>query len=233
MDELLSEQIAYYRARAPQYDDWWHRTGVYVLPDDRKREWDEEIERLEAAVAELRPTGRVLELAAGTGLWTRHLVRYAEEVTAVDASPEALRINAGRLAGFAVRYVEADLFAWKPAEKYDVVFFSFWLSHVPPERFAEFWAMVGSALVPGGRAIFIDNRWGDGTWRAIDERPTEPFQERRDLADGRVFRIVKIYYEPAELEEELTRVGWTSHVTTTGRSFLLGWAQPPSGASPS
>ncbi len=28
-DELLGEQAAYYRARAPEYDDWWQRTGRY------------------------------------------------------------------------------------------------------------------------------------------------------------------------------------------------------------
>jgi hypothetical protein len=29
--------------------------------------------------------------------------------------------------------------AWRPDRRYDVVFFGFWLSHVPLERFAAFW----------------------------------------------------------------------------------------------
>jgi len=28
-ETLLQEQIAYYRARAPEYDNWWLRTGPY------------------------------------------------------------------------------------------------------------------------------------------------------------------------------------------------------------
>jgi hypothetical protein len=33
-----------------------------------------------------------------------------------------------------VRFICADLFAWSPERRYDVVFFGFWLSHVPLER---------------------------------------------------------------------------------------------------
>ena len=33
-DSLVQEQIAYYRARAPEYDDWWLRTGRYDSGDE-------------------------------------------------------------------------------------------------------------------------------------------------------------------------------------------------------
>jgi hypothetical protein len=36
----------------------------------------------------------------------------------------------------------------------NLLFFSFWLSHVPPARFEEFWALVRGALKPEGRAFF-------------------------------------------------------------------------------
>ena len=226
--EVLAEQIAYYRARAPEYDRWWFRTGQYELPTERKAQWDAEVARLEVAVAGLRPTGDVLELACGTGLWTRHLVRHADRLTAVDASPEVLAINAGRTADSSVpvTYVEADLFDWRPPRRFDVVFFSFWLSHVPPARFEAFWSMVGDALVAGGRAIFIDNLWGDGTWRA--PQPAEDaVQVRTDLSDGSSHRVVKVYYEPDQLQQRLEALGWRADVGTTGASFLLGTATRP------
>ncbi len=50
---LLSEQVAYYRARAPEYD-----AGALDLPGG-----DEIASALEA----FAPTGEVLELACGTG----------------------------------------------------------------------------------------------------------------------------------------------------------------------
>ena len=78
LGRLLDEQLAYYRALAP---DYLHQ-GL-DLPGG-----DEVIQALDA----FRPTGRVLELACGPGVWTGHLLRHASEVTAVDASPEMLRI---------------------------------------------------------------------------------------------------------------------------------------------
>ena len=224
-EEVLAQQVDYYRARAPQYDQWWLRTGRYALAPEREAEWDVEVARLEAAVDDLRPRGKVLELACGTGLWTVRLLRHAERIVAVDASREVIAINRGRTGGRGVEYVEADVLSWEPPDRFDVVFFSFWLSHVPPSRFVTFWNLVGQALEPDGRAIFIDNLWGDGTWKE-GPRPETFEQVRSDAGDDREYRIVKVYYEPDELAGRLASLGWRSEVSATGRSFLLGWAQP-------
>lgn len=42
--------------------------------------------RITALTARLQPAGEVLEMACGTGLWTRHLLSYARAVTAIDAA---------------------------------------------------------------------------------------------------------------------------------------------------
>ena len=82
-------------------------------------------------------------------------------MTAVDASPEALAINAARNGTDRVEHVVADLFDWEPPRRFDHVCFSFWISHVPATRWAGFWAMVARALVPGGRVWFCDNARAD------------------------------------------------------------------------
>jgi demethylmenaquinone methyltransferase/2-methoxy-6-polyprenyl-1,4-benzoquinol methylase len=46
-----------------------------------------------------------------------------------------------------VEYVVADIFAWRPAGAFDFVLFAFWMSHVPPSRFEEFWTLYG-AMTP-------------------------------------------------------------------------------------
>lgn len=224
-EELLGQQIRYYRARAPHYDDWWYRRGRYALAPDRKAEWDAEVARLEETVDALLPAGRILELACGTGIWTERLARRGAAVVAVDSSPEAIAINRRRTSGTSVNYVEADLFDWTPSDHFDAVFFSFWLSHVPPGRWAPFWNMVRDALRPGARAVFIDNLWGDGTWRG-GPKPGAVAQVRTDGGDDLEYRIVKIYYEPEELTAALERVGWQGDIGTTGRSFLVGSARP-------
>jgi hypothetical protein len=47
----------------------------------------------------------------------------------------------------AVTYIAADIFDWQPQHRYDAVFFGFWLSHVPPVTFDEFWAPWSSELL--------------------------------------------------------------------------------------
>src|SRR5204862_232410 len=134
----------------------------------------------------------ILELACGTGLFTRHLAPRTEHLTAVDASSEVLAINRARVDARNIEYVEADLFNWKPTRRYDAVFFSFWLSHVPPDRFDAFWEMVREALAPGGAAYLIDSAF-DRTSTAKDHvlSGSDDGVVSRRLNDGREFRIVK------------------------------------------
>lgn len=226
--DLLAEQRAYYRARAPEYDEWWQRRGRYDRGADEQAEWDRQIAVLDRALADFAATGRVLELAGGTGWWTERLARTADELTVVDASAETLEQNRARVGRADVTYVEADLFDWRPDQRHDVVFFSFWLSHVPRWRFAEFWSLVRDCLAPGGRAFLIDNR--------DDPQPTSPAKDpsifryepdlhRRRLADGTEWRVVKVMYEPDELNALLEAEGWTPRIDAT-RWFVYGSAAP-------
>src|SRR6185437_317590 len=144
-DPLLIEQAAYYRARAPEYDDWWQRTGRFDRGPEATGRWRAEVAQVEADLLRAGLTGDVLELACGTGWWTERLARTAARLTCIDGSPETIDINRRRLsaAGLALpRYEVADLFEWTPSASFDAVFFSFWLSHVPADRFDWFWAMV-------------------------------------------------------------------------------------------
>lgn len=222
--ELLTAQRSYYRARAPEYDAWWQRLGRYDRGRDANARWFAEATDLERALARFRPRGDILELACGTGLWTRILVSDAGRLTAVDAAPEMIAENQSRLGGAAVEYVEADLFEWQPTPgAYDVCFFAFWLSHVPESRFEAFWSMVATALRPGGRVFFIDSDRSDRSTASDHRLPTadEDTMVRR-LDDGREFRIVKRFYAPQWLESRLAELGWRVQVRRTGEFFIYG-----------
>jgi demethylmenaquinone methyltransferase/2-methoxy-6-polyprenyl-1,4-benzoquinol methylase len=122
---LLAEQARYYRERAGEYDDWWFRRGRYDRGADANARWFADAAEAEDALERFQPSGQVLELACGTGLWTRRLVEHADTVTAVDASPEVIELARAVLDDPRVSYVRADLFAWEPSASYDVCFFSF------------------------------------------------------------------------------------------------------------
>jgi demethylmenaquinone methyltransferase/2-methoxy-6-polyprenyl-1,4-benzoquinol methylase len=232
-DTVLSEQLDYYRARAGEYDKWWLRQGRFDRGAEANARWFAETAQLERALERFAPTGAVLELAGGTGLWTRRLAPYATSLTVVDAAPEVLAINRERVGDPAVRYLEADLFDFAPDPgAYDACVFSFWLSHVPADHFAAFWQMVGSALRPGGRVLFIDSARTERSTAADHQLPGQDEQTMtRRLDDGREFQIVKRFYDPPQLSAELAELGWECRMHTTGEFFIYGTATPADGHS--
>jgi SAM-dependent methyltransferase len=223
---VLAEQLAYYRARAREYDTWWLRQGRFDRGPEANARWFAEASELERALDRFDPRGDVLELACGTGLWTRRLVEYAARLTAVDAAPEVLEINRARVGDPSVTYVEADLFRWTPEPgAFDACVFTFWLSHVPDDRFAAFWERVGTALKPDGRVFFIDSARTERSTAADHRLPDqgEATMTRR-LEDGREFQIIKRFYEPSQLTADLRQLGWDAQIATTGEYFIYGAA---------
>jgi demethylmenaquinone methyltransferase/2-methoxy-6-polyprenyl-1,4-benzoquinol methylase len=201
---LLDEQIAYYRARAPEYDA--------TFPSDDRFAPSAGIIRDALRVS--APGGRVLEIAAGTGQWTGLLAQLADELIATDASPEMLEINRAKHPDCDVRYAVANAFTLSATHDFDMVFFGFFLSHVPPSEFDAFWGVVEGLLVPGGRVFFVDEgrhfEWRED-W--INEAAGIV---RRPLTDGTVHRAVKVLWRPEDLEARLTELGWDASVHSEG-----------------
>jgi ubiquinone/menaquinone biosynthesis C-methylase UbiE len=213
-ERLIQDQIEYYRRRAPEYDSTSSPVGD---------PFDADAERIRAHLRAFRPGGRVLELACGTGQWTAVLAEYAAELTAVDAAPEMLRLNAAKVGDPRVRYVNADLFAYEPDGRYNTIFFGFWLSHVPPGRFAAFWELVRGFLAPKGRVFFVDEA-AHGLWDE-DWVDRDAGVVRRRLLDGSVHRIVKALWTPSELQDRLVSLGWEVMVEGAG-PFYWGHGVP-------
>lgn len=213
MSDPVAEQKRYYAERAPEYDDWWYRHGRYELEPDALARWRADVVEAEAALEAFAARGSVLELAAGTGIWTRKLVRLAERVVAVDANAETLALNTTD-----AELLRADVFEWGPAERFDLVFFSFWLSHVPDERFDEFWGLVRDALETDGRVFLVDSGTGDTAHTGTDQADWE---ETRSLADGRTFRIVKRRWTPQELAARVGPLGFELDLRDTANGHFL------------
>jgi trans-aconitate methyltransferase len=210
-DEALADQVDYYRRRAGEYD----ATAYGDVAAARGR-----IARL---VAEMRPAGSVLEIACGTGLWTEALAGWADTLTAIDAAPETVEIARDRVRSPSVSFEVADVFTWDPGTRFDVIFFSAWLSHVPASRFGQFWELLGRLLATSGRVLFIDEH--------VDERGKEAYVADRDevverrLNDGSTFRVIKNFVDPAELEARLRRLGWECVVRRDGSDWVHGEAR--------
>lgn len=206
MSDALSEQLSYYRAVAGEYED--HAVDAPGAGE------------LLEAIDAFRPTGDVLELACGSGIWTQRLLESSRTVTAVDGSPEMLARALARVGpDAAVRFIEADLFSWVPDRTYDTVFFGFWISHVPDEHFEGFWSVVGEALEPDGCVFFFDDN--HRTEAELVEGAASAVVERR-LNDGKGFRVIKVPYQPTDLERRLRALGWNIEVHGTSGPFYWG-----------
>ncbi len=222
-DDLLNEQLAYYRARAGEYDDWFYRRGRYDWGAELNQLWFNEVELVRR---ELRAAGHfntALELACGTGLWTEQLLAICDDITAVDGSPEVIEINRAKLNSPRVHYVQADLFAWEPEREFDLVACCFWLSHVPVEKLDTFLDKVRRATRPGGKLFIVDSLNESTSMAKNHDRPAVETGVRvRRLNDGREFRVVKVYHEPAAFAARLARHGFATDMRASGAHFLYG-----------
>ncbi len=209
-DTLLREQIAYYRARASEYEETALPTlGAGDTP--MAREWRD----AERVVHALPQYTDILELACGTGVWTRLLTQHTEHLTALDAAPEMLELNRAQVNDARVNYECVNLFEWEATQEYELVFMAFWLSHVPDAQLDLFLQRVRRALKSNGTVFILDEP--RGTKNVI---PTNENIQARTLNDGRTFSIVKEYYAPEELCARMRQFGFSSIEVSRGDYFF-------------
>ena len=188
---MESELLAYYRRRAGEYE------SIYGRPE---RQADLAI--LRRRIPQRLGTGRVLEIACGTGYWTEVIARTAASVTATDLAEEPMQIARSKeYARGNVTFAEADAYVLPESfGRFDAAYAGFWWSHVPRERIGEFLRSLHARLDPGARVVFMDNRYveGNSTPIAATDAAGNTYQDRR-LANGSVTRIVKNFPGADEL----------------------------------
>ncbi len=234
-DELVDEQIDFYRADATAFDDW-----LVTLLDARNgepvaRNYRAGRQRVAQLFAQRAPLGDVLEIAAGTGRLAELYVLHADSALLLDASPESLAIAARRLGSRRrIGFLEADVFDWQHAGTFDTIVFSAWLHHVPDSRFSTFWTKVETLLARGGRVIFD---FPDAEVRppgtvAIPDEPTSDygFYVPRDGVSvrdhfGRRWRVVHNLWRRDELSSRLDDLGWTTEFVRPGLFENIVWAE--------
>ncbi|MDQ3129102.1 MAG: class I SAM-dependent methyltransferase, partial [Chloroflexota bacterium] len=132
--------IAYYQARAPEYDDWYLRRGRYEHGPIHDTAWNAELDAAGRWLDGLPLHGRIVELAAGTGWWSPLLASKASELWLYDAAEAPLERARERLVAHGLRAHIHVRDAWAPpeGEPADVLFAGFWISHVERAKTAAF-----------------------------------------------------------------------------------------------
>jgi ubiquinone/menaquinone biosynthesis C-methylase UbiE len=221
-DPTADDLVAYYEARAAEYDDWYLRRGRYARGPIHDAAWDAELDGAGAWLDGLPIGGEIVELAAGTGWWSP-LLAGKGELWLYDAAEAPLERARDRLLAHRLRAHIHVRDAWaEPDRQVDALVCNFWLSHVARDRTGAFLELARRWLKPGGTFAFIDSLPDSQSGAADHPAPADDRAVRR-LADGREFTIVKVFRSPDDLDAALRAAGFSDvSVTTTGRFFLLG-----------
>jgi len=188
--------LEYYSRRANEYE------RIYQKPERRG-----DLARLRNYLREALHDRRVLELACGTGYWTATLVESVAFVTATDASDEVLAIARGKeLNGEKVQFTRGDAFNPQAfGGSFDAGFAGFWWSHVPRSRLRSFLEGFHSALLPGARVVFADNRFVTGSSTPISRIDEDGnTYQRRGLDDGNCYEVLKNFPSALELYQTVS-----------------------------
>ena len=206
---------SYYASRAPEYDQ------VYLKPERQA-----DLREIECWLSTRFAGDRVLEVACGTGYWTRFIAQTAAHVVAIDASPETLRIAKGRVPVDRVTLVVGDAYDL-PSHlgKFGAAFAGFWFSHVPKAGRHPFLSGLNALLMPDAKVVMLDNRYVEGSSTPIAETDSagNTFQARR-LNDGSTHRVLKNFPSEADLHSSLLGVGNGGRFRTWGYYWAFEYA---------
>ena len=200
----------YYTNRAPEYESIWYR-------DDPVRQGEQTAMAL--AIEAGCHGRRVLEVACGTGYWTRFAAAAATEVVALDLSPKMLALARAKNLVRAT-FIEGN--AYEVANvpgPFTAGLANFWFSHIPKRRIDEFLDGFHRQLSPGARVFMADNVFVPGVGGELVSRlGTDDTFKLRELTDGSRHEVLKNYYDAAQLREFFLNRGIDLEIKI-GKSF--------------
>ena len=132
-----------------------NKQDVVAFFDRLAPQWDADMIRSDAIIGKIMDGAGivsgvdVLDVACGTGvLFPDYLARHVGSVTAVDISPEMVKIAAEKFPGETITVLCADVESWEPGKLFDCVMVYNACPHFPnPENLI---ATLAGMLKPGG-----------------------------------------------------------------------------------
>jgi ubiquinone/menaquinone biosynthesis C-methylase UbiE len=191
--------VDYYRARAPEYEQIYYR-DVPV----RRKEIDDCCEN----VKRLAKNKVVLDLACGTGYWTKVAASSAQEVIGTDIAGEMVEQARQKKFHAPVSFAVSDIYnpPFLP-DSFDLVILGFWVSHEPKQNYARLFEAITYPLKPDGYLWMIDNN-PPAEGPQMDSTGTDEYGNNlklRKLSNGDEFQILKNYFSKEELKEILSQ----------------------------
>ncbi|MFV2044863.1 MAG: class I SAM-dependent methyltransferase [Anaerolineales bacterium] len=191
MDEIR-QIVEYYDARAKYYDD----RDLSARSDD--------INGIREICRDFFLGRKVLEVACGTGTWTRYIADDASFVHATDINDSMLNIAQSHTRSKANMILsKADAYDLSPISgTFTAGIAAWWISHVPKSALTSFFEGLHRKLDPGSIVAIMDDTHAVGDTIARSDASGNTFTKRY-LRDGRGFEIVKNFYTADNFTELL------------------------------
>jgi SAM-dependent methyltransferase len=194
---MITEQSAQFYAKIASNHD-----RIY----DRPERQDDLAEMREHVVEALRGH-TVLELACGTGYWTRQIAEVADKIVATDINPEMIAM--ARL-----RKMPAEKVELRVVDAYDLpddlgeftaVFVGFWWSHVKREEYVKFLAKLKAKVGKDVLIVLLDETYVEGSSATVARTDMEGNTFHISTApDGERYEIPTTYPTDSALRKKLT-----------------------------
>lgn len=211
---MNTDLVAYYRDRAKEYEK------IYGKPERQ-----DDLQRSATILQELFTGKAVLEIACGTGYWTEKISKSAASIFATDINETVIEIAQQKdFSSAQIAFGHADIFNFKPGDKYDSLFGGFIWSHIQLQSLDEFLSTVNKFVLPGGAIVFMDNNFVAGSNHPITntDEHGNTFQTRK-LDNGTTHLVLKNF--PAEdfLRQKLSGIATDIKVINLEYYWILSY----------
>jgi SAM-dependent methyltransferase len=195
----ILDLVRYYSARANEYED------VYLKPERQ-----DDLRRLHDLIPEFFADRQVLDVACGTGYWTRRIAARAKSIVGCDLSDAVLRLAKERQPqATPAHFVVGDAFALERiGGQFDAAFVGFWWSHLLREDVRRFLLGLHRRLPAGSPVMIVDNRYVSGSNWPVTRADVHgnTYQSRR-LRNGVEYEVLKNFPTSTELLDAIASTG--------------------------
>ena len=217
--ELEESMFDYYDERAGEYEELYTLgAGPASIPEPEA--YKEEVQILAGICAKLC-TGRMIDIACGTGFWLPYYAPNCSEITLLDHSKRMLGKCRDKITRLRISdkccVIQGDFFEKDlNAGSFDSALAGFFVSHLTRDKEADFFEKLRSILRAGGRFVVFESAWNEERAKTRDKEG----RHLRKLNDGREFEIHKKYFEAHDVADIRERYGLECKVEHIGRVFI-------------